>query len=211
MSARDLLVPSEALQGYYRWHARIYDWTRWSFLYGRNRVLVEAANALERPPQRILEIGCGTGRNLARLAKRFPDAELVGVDLSPDMLAQARQRLQGRRVHLVQAAYPDAAIGGAFDLVLLSYTLTMVGPGAGDLLDAVARQLGPAGRIAAVDFRDSRWSWFRRWMRYNHVDLNDRTLPLLRERFEVCGAGTHAAPLWRWYWFTGRAAASASE
>lgn len=207
----NLALAQGALQGYYRWHARIYDWTRWSFLYGRDRVLQAAAAALPRAPARVLEIGCGTGRNLRRLARRFPAAELTGVDLSPEMLKQARGRDYGRPVRLVQAAYPDAAVAGQYDLILLSYTLTMVAPMAGELLDAVARQLAPAGCVAVVDFRDSRRGWFRRWMRYNHVDLNDRILPLLRARFPVAAESTRLAPAWRWFWFTGRCAASASE
>lgn len=56
------------------------------------RVLAFAAGARGAPaaPRRILDVGCGTGRLLRSTAAAFPDAHLVGVDLSAGMLAQAR-------------------------------------------------------------------------------------------------------------------------
>lgn len=94
------------LVGYYRFHARIYDATRWSFLFGRSRILKLTA-ALAPAPARILEVGCGTGRNLLELAELFPAAQLTGVDLSGAMLDVARRKTAhlGSRVRLVQGAY----------------------------------------------------------------------------------------------------------
>ena len=94
-----------ALQRYYRFHARIYDLSRWSFLKGRKDLMVQVAAALQ--PRRILEVGCGTGANLLRLARSFPRAELCGLDLSGDMLAVAGGKLKAYapRLTLVQAAY----------------------------------------------------------------------------------------------------------
>ena len=79
------------IEGYYRWHARIYDATRWSFLFGREAVLDRVAVG-GPAPTRILEIGCGTGRNVVSLARRFPQAEITGVDLSEAMLAVAARK-----------------------------------------------------------------------------------------------------------------------
>jgi len=118
------------IEGYYRWHARIYDATRWSFLFGRDAVLDRVA-AVQPAPARILEVGCGTGRNLRNLARRFPKAEITGVDLSPAMLAVAAKTNAdyGPRVRLVRQAYaaPLGATAG-FDLVLCSYALSMFYP-----------------------------------------------------------------------------------
>lgn len=59
------------LSRYYRWHARLYDATRWSFLFGR-AALIRSIAGFRAPPRHILEIGCGTGSNLLRLARQFP-------------------------------------------------------------------------------------------------------------------------------------------
>jgi SAM-dependent methyltransferase len=80
-----------AITRYYRIHARIYDLTRWSYLKGRKALLRRVAARFH--PTRILEVGCGTGRNLLQLGHRFPQAELWGLDLSADMLSVAVKKL----------------------------------------------------------------------------------------------------------------------
>ncbi len=113
-----LLEQNQRMRRYYQLHARIYDATRWSFLFARP-VPLRWLQQHGVQPQRILEIGCGTGVNLAALARAFPNAELVGVDISPEMLKQAQKRLQywSNRVQLLGKPY-QAPLGGGFDLVL---------------------------------------------------------------------------------------------
>jgi ubiquinone/menaquinone biosynthesis C-methylase UbiE len=54
-------------------------------------------------PAGVLDIGCGTGRLLRRMQRRWPSAALTGVDLAEGMLAQARRRTSAARIYLAQA------------------------------------------------------------------------------------------------------------
>jgi S-adenosylmethionine-diacylgycerolhomoserine-N-methlytransferase len=137
-------------------------------------------------PARILEIGCGTGRNLARLARLFPQAQITGLDLSAPMLAIAQQKTArfGARVNLVRRAYAapvDPARG--HDLVVCSYALSMFNPGFEAALAAAQADLAPGGVIALVDFHATRFPAFSRWMGVNHVRMDGQLRPLLRAGF----------------------------
>lgn len=196
------------IESYYRLHARIYDWTRWSFLFGRDAVLDRGA-AVHPAPERILEIGCGTGRNLVKLARRFPRAQIVGVDLSESMLAIARRKTAafGERVSLVRRAY-DAAVDPerGHNLVLCSYALSMFNPGFDAALTAAQRDLAPEGSFALADFHATRLQWFSRWMRINHVRMDGHLRPILRTSFVPVVDELHAAygGVWEYLLFIGR-------
>ncbi|KAL2412497.1 Trans-aconitate 2-methyltransferase [Exophiala dermatitidis] len=53
---------------------------------------------LPQPPERVFDLGCGPGNSTAVLVDRFPNAHIVGIDSSPDMLEKARKRQLPRRV-----------------------------------------------------------------------------------------------------------------
>lgn len=194
-----------ALERYYQFHSRIYDATRWSFLFGREEVLRRVLRVAN--PRRILEVGCGTGRNLVSLRRLFPEAHVTGVDLSEQMLAIAAGKADGQ-VTLLRRSYslPVHAEGGPFDLVLFSYALSMFNPGWEQAIDAAWGDLEDGGVIAVVDFSHSRFSWFRRWMGVNHVRmenhlwprLGQKFVPLLNDRFSAYGG------LWSYGIFIGR-------
>jgi S-adenosylmethionine-diacylgycerolhomoserine-N-methlytransferase len=195
-----------SLERYYRFHARIYDATRWSFLFGR-AALVRRVAAL-RTPTRILEIGCGTGRNLLDLSRCFPNARLTGVDLSGDMLAKARQRLgtgAGQVEWLRQAYEQPLRPAQPFDLVLCSYTLSMINPGWERVIEATRQDLQPGGLIAVVDFHESGLDGFKRWMGLNHVRMEGHLLPALNAGFRPVLSETRAAygGVWRYLTFIG--------
>jgi ubiquinone/menaquinone biosynthesis C-methylase UbiE len=86
--------------------------------------LEAALGSIESPPNRVLDLGTGTGRAAFLLARRYPESEVVGVDIAPAMLAEARRltppELEGRvRFEVADAEhlpYPDAS----FDLVSLA-------------------------------------------------------------------------------------------
>jgi S-adenosylmethionine-diacylgycerolhomoserine-N-methlytransferase len=165
------------LQRYYRLHSRFYDATRWTFLFGREAMIRRAAAVTSA--QRILEVGCGTGANLPLLRRFFPLAEITGIDLSSDMLAQAEARALPT-VRLLQQRY-DQAIAGDFDLVLCSYTLSMINPGWVNVCRAAKEDLKQGGYLAVVDFDESPVAWFKRWMHMNHVRMDGHLRPTLRE------------------------------
>ncbi len=205
--APDSASPPHPVEGYYRLHARIYDATRWSFLFGRSSLLDRLPHGFT--PTRVLEIGCGTGSVLARIARRYPKAEAVGLDCSSDMLAIAQRRLApfGVRVQVERRAYGQhAATEPRFDLVVASYALTMFNPGWEAAIEAAHTDLRPGGLIAIVDFHDSRFAWFRRWMGVNHVRLDGHLLPRLSRRFDPLLSETPRAygGLWRYTTFVGR-------
>jgi len=196
------------IEGYYRLHAGIYDATRWSFLFGREAVLERAAE-FAPAPKRILEVGCGTGRNLVSLARRFPHAQLTGVDLSGAMLAVARRKTAayGPRVSLRQRAY-DAPLDptGSFDLVLCSYALSMFNPGFESAIAAARGDLAPGGHFALVDFHAAGSGAFARWMGVNHVRMDGQLRPRLREQFSTVHDELHRAyaGVWQYLIYVGR-------
>ena len=70
-------------------HAKIYDLTRWTFLFGREALMRRLAAILN--PERLLEVGCGTGKNLLELGRLFPGARSRGVESSAPMLTRAQK------------------------------------------------------------------------------------------------------------------------
>lgn len=196
------------VEQYYRFHARIYDATRWSFLFGRASLLDKIPDLPSRP--NILEIGCGTGKNIERLEYHFPDAHITGLDLSKDMLRKARKRLfPSSQVKLKQARYGSHCFSyDSFDLILLSYSLTMFGDDFETVFEQISNDLKAGGVIAVVDFDTSPFSWFRRWMELNHVDFSGRLRPLLNKYFTPTDVNIHKAygGLWTYLQFIGRQA-----
>ena len=193
------------LRAYYAWHARIYDATRWSFLFGRDRLVGLVARELSevgRP--RLVEVGCGTGRNLRTLARALPQAEFVGIDLCESMLARARRAVGGLggRVRLACEAYgPDSLPRASVDGLVFSYALSMCNPGYEQILDAARHHLRPGGLVAVVDFHSSPLAWFRAWMGVNHVRLDGQLPPALAARFRPVHDVVRAAYGGWWFHF----------
>jgi S-adenosylmethionine-diacylgycerolhomoserine-N-methlytransferase len=200
-------VGNSPIESYYRLHSHIYDATRWTFLFGRMAILREAASVAR--PARILEVGCGTGKNLVNLCRLFPQSEVTGVDLSETMLEVARRKTTalGSRVRLMHGAYgPAFQSERPVDLILFSYALSMFNPGFAEAIATADRDLAPGGHIAVVDFHDTRLSLFERWMGVNHVRMNGQLEPLLTVQFERRSHHVKSAygGVWRYLLFVGR-------
>ena len=195
------------VERYYRLHAPVYDVTRWTFLFGRGDILRRVAE--QGSAERILEVGCGTGRNLKELGRLFPHARITGLDLSSSMLERAKKRVAplGDRVELVRQRYDKPLHPSArYNLVLFSYSLTMFNPGLESAIDAASLDLAPCGRVAVVDFHDSNWPWFERWVEFNNVRVNGQVRPLLLERFAPLHDEVRSAygGIWRYLLFLGQ-------
>lgn len=188
----------QKLQSYYRLHSKVYDATRWSFLFGRESLLNRLPDLPPRP--RILEIGCGTGRNIEYLQYLFPDAHIYGVDLSAEMLKKAHRKINdSRQVTLMHSRYGSEPLDTeAFDLILLSYSLTMTGDRTEAILQQIYDDLKAHGHIAVVDFHYSPFRWFRRWMKKNHVVMDGSLLSLLHKYFHPKSSTVHDAYLGLW-------------
>ncbi len=156
----DIAWPDEAtsrMNRMYRRQRHIYDGTRRYYLLGRDGLI---AGLKPAPGASVLEIGCGTGRNLVLAAALYPDARFYGIDVSTEMLTSAiaaisRRGMTGRvRVaHGDGAAFDPQLLFGlaSFDHVMISYSLSMI-PDWHGVLQAAARRLAPAGRLHVVDF-----------------------------------------------------------
>ena len=115
------------------WEARLSD--------ERLRPMNAALDALPAPPGRVLDLGTGTGRIARIAAERWPAADVVGADVSPGMIDEAR-RLGGRVRYDVADSVALPYDEGAFDLVTLNNMIPF--------FDELARVAAPGGHVAVA-------------------------------------------------------------
>ena len=183
----------------YRIQRHFYDATRSFTLLGRNALI----NAMDiKNGDLVLEMGCGTARNLIRIARRHPGARLFGLDASEEMLATARRKVSrlglDDRVRVVRCFAEDLdrratfGIDDKFDKVFFSYSLSMM-PKWQSALNAAFCNLATGGALYAVDFWDQA-SWPRplraamvKWLSLFHVRYAPGMLDELMRQFEKAG------------------------
>ena len=153
----------------YSFQRHFYDLTRKPYLLGRD-VVIRGLNLPNGGT--VLEIGCGTGRNLACIARAYPTARCFGLDVSEEMLKTARAKLAreglGGQVKLAASdanSFDPAALFGVqkFDRVVISYALSMIEEWEA-VLEASVKLLSPTGTLYVVDFGDQSGlpGWFRK-------------------------------------------------
>ncbi len=179
----------------YVYQRLIYDITRRYYLLGRDHLIANL-----QPPANgfVLEVACGTGRNLVKIAKSYPTCKLFGLDISKQMLRTAASKLGGRaRLGVADACDFDAdyvfaepsneterlragsslaagSVTSGFDRIVLSYSLSMIPDWKAALL-TTARQLRPSGELHIVDFGHQKRlpNWFANmlsnWLAHFHV------------------------------------------
>lgn len=194
----------------YRYQRHVYDWTREYYLLGRDRLIA----GLAMPEHgALLEVGCGTARNLIRIANRYPRCNLYGVDLSTLMLETAQQHLARRglrgRVLLGQADATSFEPAGLFDCarfdcIVFSYTLSMI-PAWQQALAQAADILTPGGSIHVVDFGTGVQlpehfnALLRGWLLQFHVTPRDDLATVMRNIADSANAALTVTPLFRSY------------
>jgi len=134
----------------YRLFAGPYDIVFGPVLHSGRREAVAIAN--DRPRQRVLEVGVGTGLSLPHFRT---DARVTGIDISEEMLAKARRRVARRGLEQVEALVPMDAeamtfADGSFDAVLALYVASVV-PDPGRLAREMRRVCRPGGTIVVVN------------------------------------------------------------
>lgn len=184
------------MDGMYRYQRHIYDVTRKYYLFGRDRTI----NHLNMPfGGSLLEVGCGTGRNMLYARRRFPSARLYGLDISQEMLITARGAFRSlspmpefRVADATAFTAADFGVDG-FDRIMISYALSMI-PDWQGAVDASLNALNPGGELHIVDFSQQRRlpGWFRKglqsWLRSFHVTPRADLRATLEARCERLGA-----------------------
>jgi SAM-dependent methyltransferase len=150
--------------------------------------LAEALGRLEAPPARVLDLGTGTGKAAQLVAERFPEAEVLGVDLSPGMIAEAVRLLPRELAGRVRFQVADASAlpldDEAFDLVVL---LNMI-----PFFSELGRVTAAGGAIVVAHTSGTEtpiWT--------PPETLRGKLQPLGFERFEELAAGSGTALLAR--------------
>jgi tRNA (cmo5U34)-methyltransferase len=98
-----------------------FDWKPESYLEriraevpGYDELQRQAIAAVPFAPERVLELGMGTGETTRQLIEAFPDAWVIGLDSSPDMVFRARETYDDVQLARMEDPLPD----GPWDLVI---------------------------------------------------------------------------------------------
>jgi S-adenosylmethionine-diacylgycerolhomoserine-N-methlytransferase len=181
-------MSAEKMDAMYRVQRHFYDLTRKPYLLGRDTLI---RNLAVPDCGTVLEIGCGTARNLACIAKAYPSSHCFGVDISAAMLKTAKSTIKRSglddRITVAQAdataLNPKAVFGiERFDRVVISYALSMI-PDWERALYSAMHLLNPNGSLHIADFgdqaglpdwlRSTLWSWLKMFSVVPRTELID--------------------------------------
>jgi demethylmenaquinone methyltransferase/2-methoxy-6-polyprenyl-1,4-benzoquinol methylase len=134
--------------------AKFFFFFEWLFLLPRS-IRSKAVSRLElKPGNRVLEVGCGTGRNLAPLLEAVgPEGHVYGVDLSEGMLTEAKElcaQAGWRNVTLMQADAADYVLPESVDGVIFSLSYAVI-PHHRQALRHAWSQLRQGGHLVIMD------------------------------------------------------------
>src|SRR5262245_37280742 len=181
----EIAASAELMDRLYRRQRHLYDFSRKYYLLGRDRLIQRLS-----PPagSRVLEIGCGTARNLVVAAHFYPDVHFFGIDISSEMLETARSVIEREglapyvrltRADAMNFDQPFQFGVPRFPRIFLSYTLSMM-PGWQTVLARALAWLAPGGELHIIDFgsQERLPGWFRAglrgWLSLFHVEPCDQ-------------------------------------
>jgi trans-aconitate 2-methyltransferase len=134
---------------YLQWGAPVSDWNPTQYLRFEAERTRPAADLLARvgpgPIRHAVDLGCGPGNSTELLARRFPDADVLGLDSSPAMVEEARRRLPACR--FVEADLGRWQPEASPDLLFANAVLQWL-PGHDRLLPSLMSRLAPGGTLA---------------------------------------------------------------
>ena len=144
-----LQLDEGAVRDAYRRWAPVYDYTFGAFSTAGRRHAVEIING---STGRVLEVGVGTGLALPNYKKHL---DIVGIDLAPEMLEKARERVKTERLTNVSGLYEMDASNlrfpdNSFDTVAAMYLITVV-PDPQKVMLELARVTKPGGEVMLVN------------------------------------------------------------
>lgn len=118
----------------------------------------QAIAAVPFPPERVLELGMGTGETTRRLIEAFPDVWVVGLDASPDMVFRARQTYDDVQLARMEDPLPD----GPWDLVISVLSTSDL---ADEQLQALCRRVKEHSRslVIADEFKENKLQNLLAW------------------------------------------------
>jgi S-adenosylmethionine-diacylgycerolhomoserine-N-methlytransferase len=192
----------------YRHQRHFYDLTRKYYLLGRDETIAK----LDVPfGGTLLEVGCGTGRNLLLAQRHFSHCRLYGLDISSEMLATAQGnfRESTAKPHLIVAdattfTSTNFGIEAGFDRIMISYALSMI-PDWESAIDAAIAALAPNGSLHIVDFGQQEnlpalfKSFLQSWLARFHVTPRKTLRQVLEERVKTRNASLEFQALGRGY------------
>ncbi len=134
-----------------------------------DRLMQLTLERLNAPPQRIVELGCGTGRLTRRLRDEFPNAQLTVIDIAPDMVEKTRSDFPAITVTCADAEHYQPQ--HAADLVISNATVQWFQEPE-NTIPAWLRHLSPTGIFACSTFTDETFKELQQSFDHAYDKLN---------------------------------------
>ena len=202
----------ENMDRMYRHQRYFYDITRKYYLLGRDKLIAQMD---VQPNENVLEVGCGTARNLIILAKKYPTTNFFGLDASSEMLKTSQLKVDAKRIKNInlKVALADDfthqetfGLAEPFDTIYFSYSISMIPTWKESIANGL-KNLKSGRSFYIVDFYDQKdlpkafQKILQGWLKQFHVQFWGDLMPHL-ESLEREGLGKlEIIPLYKRYSF----------